>query len=119
MRLRALRVEVDLALALGELTIEEAAEALAGRVPMDRATAWEEAVAFASRPGQALSYQIGKLQIMDLLTTASGQLGEAFDVQEFHDRLWREGNVPLALQHWELLGMRDQLDEADRLAGVA
>jgi hypothetical protein len=119
MRLRALRVEVDLGLALGEITIEEAAEALAERVPMDRATAWEEAVSFASHPGQALSYQIGKLQIMDLLTTASGQLGEAFDVQEFHDRLWREGNVPLALQRWELLGRRDHLEEADRLAGVA
>lgn len=116
MRLRALRVEVDLALALGELTIEQAADRLAEQVPMDRTTAWEEAVMFAGHPGQALSYTIGKLQIMDLLTAASG---DRFDLREFHDRLWREGNVPLALQRWELLGMRDHLDRADRLAGVA
>lgn len=116
MRLRALRVEVDIALALGELTIEEAADRLAVAVPMDRATAWEEAVAFARLPGQALSYQIGKLQIMELLATASRELGERFDLREFHDRLWREGNVPLALQRWELLGLRDHLAEADRLA---
>jgi hypothetical protein len=27
-----------------------------------------------------------------------------------------QGNVPLALQRWELLGRRDWLDAADRLA---
>jgi uncharacterized protein (DUF885 family) len=56
---------------------------------------------------------------MDLLATATRRLGDRFDLQEFHDRLWREGNVPLSLQRWELLGLRDHLDEADRLAGVA
>jgi uncharacterized protein DUF885 len=117
MRLRALRVEVDLGLALGDLTIEEAADRLADTVPMDRPTAWEEAVFFAGHPGQALSYQIGKLQIMDFLATATRRLGDRFDLREFHDRLWREGNVPLSLQRWELLGLRDHLDQADRLAG--
>ncbi|WP_107659235.1 DUF885 family protein [Nocardia suismassiliense] len=117
MRLRALRVEVDIELALGHLSIDEATDRLARAVPMDRETAWDEAVFFASNPGQALSYQIGKLQIQDLLSTAVRELGDEFDLQEFHDRLWREGNVPLALQRWEFLGLRDHLDEADRLAG--
>ncbi|WP_040738749.1 DUF885 family protein [Nocardia tenerifensis] len=116
MRLRALRVEVDIALALGELSIDEATDRLANAVPMDRDTAWEEAVFFAGNPGQALSYQIGKLQIQDLLSTAVRELGDQFELKEFHDRLWREGNVPLSLQRWELLGLRDHLDEADRLA---
>jgi hypothetical protein len=119
MRLRALRLEIDIALALGELSIEEATDRLADSVPMDRPTAWEEAVSFAGLPGQALSYQTGKLQIMDLLAAASHEQGEAFDLQAFHDRLWREGNVPLSLQRWELLGLRDHLDEADRLAGAS
>lgn len=116
MRLRALRVEVDIGLALGDLTLEQAADHLAEAVPMDRPTAWEEAVFFAGNPGQGLSYQIGKLQILDLLATASRHQGTRFDLQRFHDRLWREGNVPLTLQRWELLGLRDHLDEADRLA---
>ncbi|WP_280395200.1 DUF885 family protein [Nocardia brasiliensis] len=116
MRLRALRVEVDIALALGELSIEETADRLAIDVPVDRETAWDEAVFFAGFPGQALSYQIGKLQIQDLLSTAVRELGDEFDLKAFHDRLWREGNVPLALQRWEYLGLRDHLDEADRLA---
>ncbi|MFI9503242.1 DUF885 family protein [Nocardia sp. NPDC052566] len=116
MRLRALRVEVDLALAMGELTLEQAADRLAVAVPMDRETAGEEAVFFAGFPGQALSYQIGKLQVQDFLAAAHHTLGDRFDLRQFHDRLWREGNVPLALQRWELLGLRDQLDAADRLA---
>src|SRR5204863_2638907 len=64
MRLRALRVAVDVRLALGELTIDTAADELARRVPMDAATAREEASLFASEPGQAITYQIGKLQIL-------------------------------------------------------
>jgi hypothetical protein len=114
MRLRALRVEIDIALALGELTLEEAAERLGRLVPMDEETAWEEAVFFAGNPGQGLSYQTGKLQILDLLAAAAREDG--FDLQDFHDRIWREGNVPFALQRWELLGDRDQLDAADRMA---
>jgi Bacterial protein of unknown function (DUF885) len=116
MRLRALRVEVDVALALGELSLDEVADRLAAMVPMDRETAWEEAAFFTGHPGQALSYQIGKLQIHDLLAAAQHRDGDAFDLMAFHDRLWREGNVPLALQRWELLGLRDHLDEADALA---
>jgi hypothetical protein len=112
MRLRALRAEVDLGLAAGDLTIQQATDQL-DRVLKDRRTAWEEAVFFAGNPGQGLSYQTGKLQITELLA----DLPTGSDLREFHDRLWREGNVPLVLQRWELLGSRRQLDEADRLAG--
>ncbi|MEV7097636.1 DUF885 family protein [Amycolatopsis sp. NPDC051045] len=116
MRLRALRVEVDIGLAVGELTLAQAADQLAERVPMDRATAVAEAAFFAGNPGQGLSYQIGKLQILELLNDCVRARGGAFDLMEFHDRLWVEGNVPLALQRWELLGLRDHVDTADRLA---
>lgn len=116
MRLRALRAETDIALALGDLTLGQAAGHLARAVPLDRETAWQEAAFFAGNPGQGLSYQVGKLLILDLLAACARQLGDGFDLQAFHDRLWREGNVPLALQRFELLGLRDHLDEAERLA---
>jgi hypothetical protein len=118
MRLRALRVEIDIALAEGELTLDQAADQLAEAVPMDRQTAWEEAAFFAGNPGQGLSYQVGKLQILDLLATCQRRHGSALDLRDFHDRLWLEGNVPLALQRWELLGDRGHLDEADRLGSA-
>lgn len=104
MRLRALRVEVDVRLALGLFTIEQGAAYLEKTVPMDRSTALEEAADFASWPGQAISYQIGKIQILRMLATARRRQGENFDVHRFHDFVWKNGNVPIALQQWEMLG---------------
>src|SRR5213594_3760465 len=104
MRLRALRVEVDVKLALGQFSLEEAAKYLQEKVPMDAQTARQEAIAFATGPGQALTYQIGKLQIMQLLAEAGLQQGDKFNLRAFHDFVWKNGNVPIALQRWEYLG---------------
>jgi hypothetical protein len=103
MRLRALRVEVDVKLATAQFSIEEAGEYLARTVPMDRKTARDEAALFASTPGQAITYQIGKLQVLRFLAEARRAKGAAFDVRAFHDSLWRNGNVPIALQEREYL----------------
>jgi len=110
MRLRALRVEVDVKLALGEFTIDRAAEYLKTTVPMDATTAHAEAAFFASAPGQAISYQTGKLQILQFLADARSQQGEKFQLRAFHDFLWQNGNVPIVLQRWERLGLKDDVD---------
>ena len=109
MRLRALRVEVDVKLALGEFTLDQAADYLEQTVPMDRTTAHEEAAMFAATPGQAISYQIGKSQINALLADTKRAQGAHFDMQKFNDSLWINGNVPIALQRWESLGDASQL----------
>jgi hypothetical protein len=115
MRLRALRVEVDVRLATGEFSIAQAADYLAKTVPMDRETALEEAASFAAGPGQAITYQIGKIQIVRLLADARRARGSAFSLKAFHDYLWKNGNVPLSLLRWEWLG-----DDSDvrRLDGM-
>jgi uncharacterized protein (DUF885 family) len=105
LRLRAVRVEVDVKLALGIFTIEQAAEYLQKVAALDPATAWQEAVFFASSPGQAITYQIGKLQIVNFLADAIREQGETFNLRTFHDYLWKNGNVPIALLRWELLGL--------------
>jgi uncharacterized protein (DUF885 family) len=115
MRLRALRVEVDVKQATGEYSIEQAAGYLRTKVPVDEETARWEAAFFASGPGQAITYQIGKLQILALLADAKLRQGDAFRLRDFHDYVWKNGNVPFSLQRWELLGQRDWLDAADRL----
>ena len=104
MRLRALRVEVDVKLALGEFTLDQAAKYLHQKVPMDEQTAGQEAIAFCTGPGQAITYQIGKLQIMKFLAEARMQQGDKFNLRAFHDFVWKNGNVPIALQEWEFLG---------------
>jgi len=107
MRLRALRVEVDVKLALGTFTIPQAAAYLHQYVPMDARTSLGEAAAFATGPGQAITYQIGKTQILRFLADAKVKQGDAFQLQAFHDYLWKNGNVPLVLQRWEYLGLDD------------
>jgi hypothetical protein len=112
-RLRALRVEVDVRLATGGFSIAEAGRYLERTVPMPRVTAEEEAAFFASSPGQAMTYQIGKIQILQMLADARRTQGVDFDLQAFHDYLWKNGNVPLALLRWELLGLADQMEYLD------
>jgi uncharacterized protein (DUF885 family) len=101
MRLRALRVEVDVKLALGQMTGEQAAKYLAEVVPMNPKTAQAEAAMFATQPGQAISYQTGKLQIMRFLADARLRAGDKFDSKTFNDFVWRNGNVPIELQRLE------------------
>ena len=106
-RLRAARVHVDVKLALGEMTLDEAADHLVRRGPMDPRTAHAEAAAFSVTPGQAMTYQMGKLQILALLAEARLRQGDRFDLRRFHDALWLNGNVPIALLREELVP-RDQ-----------
>ncbi|PYK30165.1 MAG: DUF885 domain-containing protein [Verrucomicrobia bacterium] len=103
MRLRALRVEVDVKLALGQFKLDDAAKYLHDKVPMDQETARQEAIAFATGPGQAIDYQIGKLQIVKFLALARMKQSDRFSLRAFHDFLWKNGNVPISLQRWEYL----------------
>ena len=116
-RLRALRVEIDIRLAVGDFNIEQAADYLARAVPMDRETALQEAVYFAYNPGQAITYQVGKLQVLNFLADAKLDRGEDFSLREFHDFLMLNGNVPIALQRWEYLGRDDSVLRLDALGG--
>jgi hypothetical protein len=110
MRFRALRVEVEVKLSTGEFTIEQAADYFMKTVPLDRATAMEDATFYASVPGVGISYQTGKLQIMKLLAEARLVQGDKFSLRAFHDFVWKNGNVPIALLRYEYLGKTDEIE---------
>lgn len=50
---------------------------------------------YISWPGQALSYELGYLEIRRLRAKASKALGDKFDLRHFHDTLLSTGSVPL------------------------
>ena len=112
-RLRALRVEADVHLATGAMSLDDAVDFFVRRVPMDRQTAFEESCFYAGNPGLALSYQTGKLQLISLVAAAVERDGEDFSLRRIHDAIWRDGNVPFSLLRWQLLGDRSVLDAID------
>jgi hypothetical protein len=113
MRLRALRVEADIGLATGDLSLEDAADLFSIKVSVDRATALKESAFYAGNPGVALSYQVGKHQLMKLISEAIQVQGESFEFQKIHDAVWKDGNVPFALLNWIINGNKEDLNTID------
>jgi uncharacterized protein (DUF885 family) len=52
---------------------------------------------YMANPGQALSYKIGQLKLLELRSLAEKQLGAKFDIRAFHDAVLMEGALPLAV----------------------
>ena len=65
--------------------------------PMTTEDATKEAERYIDSPGQALSYKIGMLKILELRERARAELGDRFDIRDFHDIVLKNGAVPLAI----------------------
>ena len=113
MRLRALRVEVDVKLALGQFSLEQAAKYLEQKVPMDPQTARQEAIAFSTGPGQAITYQIGKLQITKLLAEARLQAGRKIQPPCLPRFRLEKRQRPDRAAAWEYLGASEDRRSAE------
>lgn len=108
---RVERIVVGVKLADGSMTPKEAEEHLVDRVPwMDsfkgkRMDVWNS----LARPGFTLKYQAGKFEVLKLLMDRMRQLGDEFNLREFHDALFATGRIPVSLARWEMAGIDDDV----------
>jgi uncharacterized protein (DUF885 family) len=102
---RACRLVVDTGLHSNRWTREQAIQYLKDNTPNPEGDITTAINRYISMAGQATAYLIGKIKILELREWAHGELGEAFDIREFHDEVLRFGPVPLDvletnIQNW-------------------
>jgi uncharacterized protein (DUF885 family) len=93
-RFRAVRLVVDTGLHAMNWSRQQAIDYFKAHAP-DQSLA--EVDRYISWPGQALSYKMGQLRIVELRKKTQQKLGARFDIREFHDRILRNGVLPLDL----------------------
>ncbi len=94
---RAIRLVVDTGLHSKGWTREQAIQYSLDNEAESEAGIISEIERYMANPGQALSYKIGQLKIRELRTKAEKELGDTFDIRQFHNQVLETGCVPLAL----------------------
>jgi len=99
---RAARLVVDPGLHVLGWSRDAAVEYIVNHTTHSRAAAEEDVARYLAVPGQATSYMLGALEIQRLRELARHELGDRFDLREFHDRILRAGAIPLGLLRVEI-----------------
>jgi uncharacterized protein (DUF885 family) len=94
---RAVRLVVDTGLHSKGWTREQAIKFSMANEAESEAGITTEIERYMAIPGQALSYKIGQLKIMELRKKAQDKMGEKFDIKKFHEKVLESGVMPLAL----------------------
>lgn len=94
---RAIRLVVDTGIHAKGWTREQAIQYSLENEAEDPASIESEIERYMANPGQALSYKIGQLKIIELRKKSELALGDKFDIREFHDLILETGCVPLEL----------------------
>jgi len=92
---RACRLVVDTGIHHLGWTRQQAIDYMTQNTALSDREIANEVDRYISWPGQALSYELGYLKILELRAKAEKALGPAFDVRHFHDTVLAIGSVPL------------------------
>ncbi len=100
---RAVRLVTDTGLHAKRWSREQAIEYFRANSLLSERDIVKEVERYITNPGQATSYKIGELKIMELRQRAQAGLGARFDIRDFHAVVLGSGSVPLDV-------LEDQVD---------
>ena len=94
---RAVRLVVDTGMHAKKWSREQAISYMLEKTGMTEAEVTREIERYVVWPGQATAYKVGQLALLKLRATAEAELGEKFDVREFHEMILSNGAMPLEI----------------------
>lgn len=95
--MRASRLVVDTGIHYKRWTREQAIAYMMDNAGHAQAEATSEIERYIVDPGQALAYKVGMLKILALRESAKKNLGDRFDLKQFHNEVLKHGALPLTL----------------------
>ena len=94
---RACRLVVDTGIHAKNWTREQVVKYMSENTALSLHEINTETDRYISWPGQALSYKMGEIKIRELRTKAENELGNKFNIRDFHEVILEQGTVSLAI----------------------
>ena len=94
---RGVRLVVDTGIHAKRWTREEAIDYMLANTGMAESDVVSEIERYIVMPGQATAYKVGMMEMLKLREEAKAELGDRFDIREFHEVVLKNGPVPLYL----------------------
>lgn len=94
---RAVRLVVDPGIHSKGWSREKAIAYVLENQPVSSVEAEQRIERYMVTAGQAVSYKVGELKIIELRERAKKKLGNKFDIKEFHDEVLKDGCLPLII----------------------
>jgi len=95
--LRAMRLVVDTGIHSKGWTRQQAIDYMMAHSDMGKTDATSEVERYIAIPSQALAYKTGAMTIQKLRRKAEAELGDKFNIREFHAEVLMTGSLPLAI----------------------
>ena len=92
---RSVRLVVDTGMHYKRWTREEAMDYMKSITGMSDTEVRVEIERYIVWPGQALSYKVGMIKMLELREKAKQELGDQFNIKDFHSAVLDHGNPPL------------------------
>ncbi len=94
---RAVRLVVDTGIHAKGWTFDQAYDYMLENTGLNPRMVEGQIARYVAWPGQAVSYKMGMLKLLELRQTAMDQLGGQFDLKEFHRIVLGNGSMPFSV----------------------